>query len=172
MKVLTFDLGSDCGWCLLDTEERRWRWGRVDLTKRKGEAEARRWVRFERHLEEFAAVGIDLVVFERVDFSKYQMAAAVLERCRAILTAFFEKREIPCRGVPVKTLKKFATGNGNADKDLMRICAERVFGEVLGKTLSPRTSSDEIDALWLARYAQQKILPTFQPAYAGPELPF
>jgi Holliday junction resolvasome RuvABC endonuclease subunit len=69
----------------------------------------------------------------------------------AHLTAWCEHHQIPYQGVPVGTIKKHATGKGNASKDEM-IAAMKALGH------SP-TDDNEADALALLHYAltQQEV---------------
>jgi len=60
----------------------------------------------------------------------------------ALLTGHCEKRDIPYRGLPVGTVKKFATGRGNASKNDMMAHASTKFG-------GPVRSHDQADALWI-----------------------
>ncbi len=50
--------------------------------------------------------------------------------------------------IPPSILKKFATGNGNAKKEMMVTAARELLGY-------GRTSDDEADALWLVEAARQ-----------------
>jgi len=61
----------------------------------------------------------------------------------ATLTAWAELRGVPYEGVPVGTIKRHATGKGNADKDAM-IAAARGF--------SP-ADDNEADAIALLLWA-------------------
>ena len=62
----------------------------------------------------------------------------------AHLTAWCEHHGIPYQGVPVGEIKKFATGKGNANKELM-VAAMRRLGHQLGDA-----DDDEADALAIA----------------------
>ena len=64
----------------------------------------------------------------------------------AHLTAWCEHHQIPYQGIPVGTIKKHATGKGNASKDEM-IAAARQLGH------SP-ADDNEADALALLAYAR------------------
>lgn len=55
------------------------------------------------------------------------------------------------RGVHVKTLKKFATGNGNAGKDAMTIAARK---KLPGYHF---TDDNEVDAYWLTEWAIKNL---------------
>lgn len=56
---------------------------------------------------------------------------------------------IPWVEVPPSTLKKFATGKGNADKDAM-VAAARAAG-------ADPANHDEADAFWLRRYGIEEV---------------
>ena len=68
----------------------------------------------------------------------------------ATLTAWCEHHQIPYGGVPVGTIKKHATGKGNASKDEM-VAAMRVLGH------NP-TDDNEADALALLAWAVERTL--------------
>jgi Holliday junction resolvasome RuvABC endonuclease subunit len=72
-------------------------------------------------------------------------AAHVYGGLLATLSAWAEQRSIPYAGVPVGTIKRYATGKGNAGKEAV-ICAMRQRGY---------TSADdnEADALALLLWA-------------------
>lgn len=79
-----------------------------------------RYLRFRGHLDEiYAASPFELVVFEEVRRHRGTDAAHVYGGMLATLTAWCEGHDpkIPYEGVPVQTIKRFATGKGNAGKD-------------------------------------------------------
>ncbi|MEU4779243.1 hypothetical protein [Micromonospora sp. NPDC023633] len=59
-------------------------------------------------------------------------------------------REIPVAVIPPASLKKYATGRGNADKSLMVLAAARHWKWYEG-------TADEADALWLAAMAAHHL---------------
>ena len=63
----------------------------------------------------------------------------------ATLTAWSEQRGVPYQGVPVGTIKRHATGKGNADKAAM-------IAAVAGPRLPP-TDDNEADAIALLLWA-------------------
>ena len=73
-------------------------------------------------------------------------AAHVYGGLLAVLTSWGELRGVPYEGVPVGTIKRHATGKGNANKDSM-IAAARSRG------FDP-TDDNEADALALLGWAQ------------------
>jgi Holliday junction resolvasome RuvABC endonuclease subunit len=80
-----------------------------------------RYLRFKRWLTDIkqCADGIDWVVFEEVRRHAGVDAAHAYGGFMAHLTAWCEHHQIPYQGVPVGTIKKHATGKGNASKDEM-----------------------------------------------------
>lgn len=64
----------------------------------------------------------------------------------------------PVSEINVKTLKKFATGDGGADKPAM---GHKLGGEVLA--IDGKINDDTIDAMWLALMAQAHYAPDLVP---------
>jgi Holliday junction resolvasome RuvABC endonuclease subunit len=67
------------------------------------------------------------VYFEEIRRHAGTDAAHVHGGLLATLTSWCEQRSLPYQGVPVGTIKRFATGKGNADKQAM-IAAVRERG--------------------------------------------
>lgn len=81
-----------------------------------------RFLKFQKWLDtlvSFELLTVDRVYFEEVHGHKGVDAAHIYGGLMATLTAFCEARQLPYQGVPVGTIKKFATGRGNANKDAM-----------------------------------------------------
>ena len=80
-----------------------------------------RYLRFTDWLVEIAmrAHGIRRIVFEEVRRHAGIDAAHIYGGFLGTLTAWCEGHEVPYEGVPVGTIKRFATGKGNADKTAM-----------------------------------------------------
>ena len=106
-----------------------------------------RYLRFKRWLTEIKATtdGLGAVYFEEVRRHAGVDAAHAYGGFLATLTAWCEHHQIPYSGVPVGTIKKHATGKGNASKDEM-ISAVRALGYAPGDT-------NEADALALLAWA-------------------
>ena len=88
---------------------------------------------------------LQAVYFEEVRRHASTDSAHVYGGLMATLTAWCEHHKIPYQGVPVGTIKKHATGKGNADKVAM-IDAIRLRGH-------PVTDDNEADALALLYWA-------------------
>jgi hypothetical protein len=73
------------------------------------------------------AGGVGAVYFEEVRSHRGVATAHAYGGFLAHLTAWAEANKIPYLGVPVATIKRHATGRGNADKDAV-IVAVRAIG--------------------------------------------
>ena len=101
-----------------------------------------RYLKFEKWLSEMPRP--DQVIFEEVRRHRGTDAAHVYGGLMAVLTKFCEAQQIPYAAVPVGTIKKSWTGNGNASKDLMIDKAKK-------RGFNP-TDDNEADALALLHY--------------------
>ncbi len=103
------------------------------------------FLRFGRWLSEIrASAHLEGVWFEEVRAHAGTIAAQVYGGFLATLTTWCEERAIPYEGVPVGTIKRFATGKGNASKADV-IAAVRRLG------FSP-ADDNEADALALLHW--------------------
>jgi len=116
-SILSIDLGTQTGWamkCLDGTVVS----GTVSFKPQRYEGGGMRYLRFKRWLDELygsqGAVG--QIVFEEVRRHAGTDAAHVYGGLMAHLTAWCEHKKIPYSGVPVQTIKRYATGNGGAKK--------------------------------------------------------
>lgn len=106
-----------------------------------------RFLRFKRWLRELKTIAqeIHAVYFEEVRRHAGVDAAHVYGGLMATLTTWCEHQNIAYLGVPVGTIKKHATGKGNAGKTEV-IAAMRALGH-------PVTDDNEADALALLHWA-------------------
>jgi len=118
--VLALDLGTTTGWALrgfdgLITS------GTVSFKPSRFDGGGMRYLRFQNWLSEMdRLVGpIATIYFEEVRRHVGTDAAHVFGGLMAVLTAWAELRGVPYQGVPVGTIKKSATGRGNAPKQAM-----------------------------------------------------
>jgi len=138
-RILALDLGTHTGYAVGETRVEHHVSGLIDLRPKPDEGGGMRFLRFQRQLVEFKA---DLIYYEAVKAHKGTRAAHVYGGFVAVLQAHCEKHDIPYRGVPVGTIKKHATGKGNANKAAMVAAAQKRFGW-------PGTDDNIADALWL-----------------------
>ena len=126
--VLAIDLGTTVGWALRMGDSTILS-GTQTFRPGRFEGGGMRYLRFTDWLVEIAmrAHGIRRLVFEEVRRHAGTDAAHVYGGFLGTLTAWCEEHELPYQGVPVGTIKRFATGKGNADKAAM-IAAMRACG--------------------------------------------
>lgn len=89
------------------------------------------------------AVGEPLVILEGYAHGKGNQAHQMGE-LGGVLRLVLHHQHVEFVVVPPAVVKKYATGKGNANKDLVRDAARDRLGP-----LAPGISSDECDALWL-----------------------
>lgn len=123
MSLLALDLGTKTGYafgapgCIVS--------GTEDFKANKFAGGGMRFLQFRRWLDRFKeAPGLTEVVYEGVRAHAGVDAAHVYGGFMATLTQWCEVQNIPYQGVPVGTIKKYWTGNGNAKKEQMIAAAE------------------------------------------------
>jgi Holliday junction resolvasome RuvABC endonuclease subunit len=140
VRILAIDPGTLCGWALSEN-------GRVladlsgvwNLAARRFEGGGMRYVRLRQHLQEIAA---ELIVYEEVHAHKGTDAAHIYGGMIATIAAYCEDRSVPYCAIPVGTIKKHATGFGNANKNLMLASAHSKWGGAV-------QDHNQADALWI-----------------------
>lgn len=143
MKLLALDLGTSTGYCVGTAQTQVS--GVASFKPDRYSGGGMRYLRFRRWLDELhAAVGFTEVVFEEVRRHAGTDAAHVYGGLLGQLTAWCEEQGVPYAGVPVGTIKKHATGKGNAGKAAM-IEAARAAG------YEPE-DDNEADAIALFRF--------------------
>ncbi len=118
--ILALDLGTTTGWALAQTDAQITS-GSQSFKPQRFEGGGMRFLRFKRWLTDIkqCSSDISLIVFEEVRRHAGVDAAHVYGGFMGQLTAWCEHHQIPYEGVPVGTIKKHATGKGNASKDQM-----------------------------------------------------
>ena len=144
--LLALDLGTTTGWALR-TPDRRITSGSQSFKPQRFEGGGMRFLRFVRWLDELQALsgGLQHLAFEEVRRHASTDAAHAYGGFLGLLSAWCERHAIPYQGVPVGTIKKHATGKGNANKDAM-IAAVNSWG------YTP-VDDNEADALALLHWA-------------------
>ena len=158
--ILALDLGTTTGWALRSANGPVAH-GFVSFKSQRFEGGGMRYLRFGRWLADMLALsgqksgsqtgsqtnltGIGAVYFEEVRRHLGVDAAHVYGGLLATLTAWCEHHQIPYQGVPVGTIKRHATGKGNAAKAEV-IAAMKALGH-------PVTDDNEADALALLHWA-------------------
>lgn len=115
--TLAIDIGTSTGWALRACDDYISS-GTVSFKPSRYDGGGMRFLRFRRWLEELEeqAGPVEAVYFEEVRRHAGNDAAHIHGGLLAVLTAWCEEHLIAYQGVPVGTIKRFATGKGNADK--------------------------------------------------------
>ena len=143
--ILALDLGTTTGWALrsmgMITS------GCLSLKSSRFDGGGMRYLRFRRWLEQLQvdAGPIGAVYFEEVRRHVGTDAAHVYGGLLGQLTAWCEEHGVAYQGVPVGTIKAFATGRGNADKAAM-------VAAVQSRGFSP-ADDNEADAIAILLWA-------------------
>ena len=144
--ILALDLGTTTGFALR-TLDGQIAHGFASFKPQRFEGGGMRYLRFKRWLTEIKSLTTDIhaVYFEEIRRHAGVDAAHVYGGLMATLTTWCEHHNIAYQGVPVGTIKKHATGKGNAGK-----------GEVIAAMVKlghPVTDDNEADALAILHWA-------------------
>ncbi len=149
MKLLALDLATHTGYAF-ESDAGILHFGTWDFSPKRSDSSGMRFVRFESELNCLWEVyPFTQVYFEEVGFAKTTQAAQVWGGFAAVLMAWCEKRKVRYQGVPVSTLKKHATGKGNADKAKM-VAAAEAQGWKVG-------DDNQADACWLLDFGKREL---------------
>ncbi len=151
MRVIGIDPATHCGWAVLDEDGNRIDSGTWALASGRLEGGGMRYLRAQRRIlaliDEHAPC---VLAFEEVKRHAGTKAAHVYGGLIAVLMAACESRGVPFQGLGVGTVKKAATGKGNASKGDMLDAAEKRWGVRCER-------DDEADALWMAETLRREI---------------
>lgn len=146
--ILALDLGTTTGWALRGSDGHITS-GSESFRPQRFEGGGMRFLRFRRWISEIQKSIPELqnLYFEEVRRHAGVDAAHAYGGFLATLTAWCEHHQIPYQGVPVGTIKKYATGKGNASK-------EDVIAAIRAHGYAP-LDDNEADALALLHWAIQ-----------------
>lgn len=115
--ILALDLGTKTGWAvarngvLLQS-------GTREIKPSRYSGGGMRYLQFRGWLQDLLNLtAFDRVYFEEVRRHRSTDSAHVYGGFLATLTSWCEEHKIPYEGLPVQTIKKWATGKGNANKE-------------------------------------------------------
>ncbi len=146
ITILALDLGTTTGWAMRLADGVVVS-GTMEFRSGRYEGGGMRFLRFRSWLDHLldGAKTVDLIHFEEVRRHAGTDAAHIYGGFLAHLSAWCELKHIPYQGVPVGTIKRHATGKGNAAKDAV-IAAMRTRG------FNPE-DDNEADALAILTWA-------------------
>lgn len=163
--ILALDLGTSCGVCLRDGNtilmSETW-----DLSGTRFESAGMKLLRFRHQLTTVHKFNpIKLIAYEEVQrhqsknpkTKKIQVnwtAAHVYGQMMGELLSFSDQNNLKTTAYPIATIKKNATGKGNANKDAMIKAAKKKWDYLEIKT------SDQADALHISQCAYDEFSET------------
>lgn len=171
MRILGIDPGTKCGWALRDPDGNMVS-GVWNLAVGRHESAGMRYIRLRGFLNEiYKATPFELLAYEEVARHAGTHAAHIYGGIVAVIQSWcvvsdcwggtgIPRRSIPIdhTAIPVGTIKKFATGKGNANKDKMTVAAHEKWPGVHG--YREGWLYDEADARWIAECAASQLRAT------------
>lgn len=149
MTTLALDLGTTTGWAVMrdGTIEHCDMW---DLSPKRGDSPVQRFLLFRGRLRATRLAYPDVadVVYEDAVGHQHNYAGEIFGGFKYTLLLWCCDNGIRFRGIPVLTLKKWATGKGNAKKSAMVVAA-------CEKTDLVIVDHNVADAVLLALYAAE-----------------
>jgi Holliday junction resolvasome RuvABC endonuclease subunit len=143
MKILALDIATKTGWC---TESASGAW---DFSLKRGESYGMRVVKFKAAVREMIRLeGITLVSYER-PAGLHKSSIMVASEMVGVLQDLCIELGVEITNYAAKEIKKHATGNGNAGKQLMVAKAKELGFNV--------ESEDEADAIHLYRLTKEYL---------------
>jgi len=146
MRILAIDPGTKLGWAISREAS-----GTEDLAPRSNQGAGMRVLKMQAFLRRIKDAGLpELIVYEHVRRHQGTQAAHVYGALEGTLLAWAEENDIPCEAVPVGTIKKFATGKGNAGKPAMIEAAQQFYPGI------EIVDDNHADALCLLHWATEE----------------
>lgn len=151
--IVGIDPGTACGWAVRHAKGHM-QGGIWDLKPRRYEGGGMRFVRLAQYLRELCAselIKVSLMAFEEVRHHKGVDAAHIYGGIVAHIAAHCDSLDLPYYGIPVGTVKKFAMGKGNANKELMLEAAKAKWPD------AAVIDHNQADAMWIAECAWAQL---------------
>lgn len=146
-NILALDLGTTMGWAM--HQDGKISSGSVSFKPSHLDSANSRYSRFQRWLEGNHCATFDDVVYEAVRRHNGTIVAQTYGGFMATLQMWCDAYGLPYEGIPVGTIKKFATGKGNATK-LRMVSAMEERGH-------KPTDDNEADALALLYWRLEQM---------------
>lgn len=156
-RILGIDVGQSLGWALVGSGTVA-AYGHLELPG-KSPAELAGYVTRLVHLITMWDHPVDTLALEDVQFVSSRDAHASYWRIRTLVELAWGRHSSTVRTVPTGTLKRWATGKGNADKAAMCAAATRLTGHPFASKASGGTKAqeDQADAVLVALWAAEQV---------------
>ena len=151
MNLVCLDLGTKLGWAtrcdgVIDS-------GTNDFKLSRFEGHGMQFLKFKKFLTKLTEIVIpEIIVVEEVRRHLGVDAAHAYGGYLSHVASYCAEAGIPHTGVPVGTIKKHATGKGNASKEEMIEAANRLYPDQVIK------DDNQADALCILNYAIQEVI--------------
>lgn len=148
MNILALDCGTKTGWA--SEVDGRIESGVQNFSLKRGESKGIRFLRFNTWLNDMLElIKPHIVVYEMAHF-RGGSATEILVGMTTRIEQFCEEKKIEYSSVHSGTLKRFATGKGNASKEDMRRAAVLKYERMVD-------NDDEADALHALAWAKKEF---------------
>ncbi len=146
MSYLCFDLATKTGWAVVENGIIKSS-GVQSFAKKRGETNGIVFLRLHKWLDDMVALceSSPVVVYEQAHF-RGGPATELCVGMQTHLQSWCAAKSIECAPVTTSQLKLFATGKGNAGKEIMIEAAEKKLGR-------PPIDDNEADAVHIAGWA-------------------
>lgn len=151
VNILALDQATKCG-VAFETRKMKGKYEcRLwDLTKKTKESDGVKWLRFESHIDKLIKEHeIEIIAYE-LPAGQHMGAKLHSAKLIAIIERIAELRGIQYIEHSSMTIKKFATGKGNAKKEQMVEAAKVKLGY-------EGIDDNEADALWMLMYTKSQL---------------
>ena len=151
MNILTLDLGGTTGWAsIADGVVNS---GTISFKLTRFEGKGMQFLKFKRFLgQQCDVIKPEVLVIEEVRRHMGVDAAHAYGGYLSHVGSYCEENDVPYTAVPVGTIKKHATGKGNANKDEMIAAAKEKYPE------QEIIDDNQADALMILSYALKEII--------------
>lgn len=144
-NILSLDIATHCGWCTASAH------GVWDFSLKRDESSGIRLLRFRHKVSELIDLEkINIVSFERTA-GFHKSALIVQAELHGVLKILLEDKGIVYRAFSASEIKKFATGKGNANKQLMIKSAQDKLGY-------EGEDDNTADAMWIYQLTKTEYL--------------
>ena len=147
--ILAIDAATKTGWALIKSGM-VYESGVQDFGKKRGESNGIMFIRFRKWLGKMISdCNPALIVYEQPQRFKSGAASEIAYNLTGRIQEIAHETFVEYATYTPKALKKFATGNGNADKPAMVTACERKSGKAV-------TDHNEADAILLGLMAYEE----------------
>jgi len=150
MLIFGIDTGTRTGWSFYDSKKQKViESGVMDFSKKRGESNGMMFLRFRKWLRDMILdYGPGLIAYEQAHH-RGGAATEIGVNLTGRVQEVAEEYVVPCATVHTATLKKFATGKGNAGKLAMIEAAKSFLGR-------EPIDDNEADAVHISRWAAEE----------------